>query len=78
MFICVCKGVSDTRIRRAVEQGAVLTLRDLSREMGVGTCCGKCVPAAREVLDRALARPVASSCAPNIAYSPLQQAAASA
>lgn len=54
MIICVCKAVSDRHIRRAALDGEVLSLRDLTRELGVGTCCGKCVPAAREVLARAL------------------------
>lgn len=54
MYICLCKGVSDRRICRAVGEG-VLSLRELSRELGVGTVCGKCVPTAREVLNQALA-----------------------
>lgn len=54
MFVCVCKAVSDTRIRTAVAEGAA-SVRDLSRDLGVGTCCGKCVPQAREVLHEALA-----------------------
>ena len=53
MFICVCKAVSDKRIRRAVAEGAT-TVRDLSRSTGLGTCCGKCVPAARELLEDTL------------------------
>jgi bacterioferritin-associated ferredoxin len=55
MIICVCKAVSDRSIRRSVEQGEIVALRDLTRETGLGTCCGKCVPAAREVLQGALA-----------------------
>lgn len=54
MIVCICKAVSDRRIRSAVGEGAV-SLRDLSRELGLGTCCGKCVPQAREVLTEALA-----------------------
>jgi bacterioferritin-associated ferredoxin len=53
MIICVCKAVSDRHIRSAVEDGAT-TLRDLSRELGVGTCCGKCVPEARATLSATL------------------------
>jgi len=54
MILCVCKSVSDSKVHRAVREGRVLALRDLTRELGVGTCCGKCVPAARQVLDSAL------------------------
>ncbi|MDB5972937.1 MAG: (2Fe-2S)-binding protein [Hydrocarboniphaga sp.] len=58
MYVCVCKAVSDTRIKRLVSEGAC-TLRDLSRETALGTCCGICVPAARQVLSEALsAQPI--------------------
>ena len=53
MIICVCKAVSDTHIRSAVKGGAT-SLRDLSRDLGLGTCCGKCVPEARATLSASL------------------------
>jgi bacterioferritin-associated ferredoxin len=53
MIICVCKAVSDRHIRTAVNDGATC-LRDLTRELGVGTCCGKCVPEARATLSATL------------------------
>jgi bacterioferritin-associated ferredoxin len=49
MIICVCKAVSDRHIRAAIEDGAD-SLRDLTRELGLGSCCGKCVPDAKEIL----------------------------
>lgn len=55
MIICICKAVSDRHIDQALNAGAV-SLRDLTRQLGVGTCCGKCLPSARElVLRRRLA-----------------------
>jgi bacterioferritin-associated ferredoxin len=54
MIICVCKAVSDRHIRAAVNDGATC-LRDLTRELGVGTCCGKCLPEARATLSDSLA-----------------------
>ena len=53
MIICVCKAVSDRHIRSAVKNGAT-SLRDLTRELGVGTCCGKCVPEAKATLSASL------------------------
>ncbi|HWU67315.1 MAG TPA: (2Fe-2S)-binding protein [Stenotrophobium sp.] len=66
MIVCVCKSVSDQRIRRLVAQGEVITLRDLMRETGLGTCCGSCVPEARAVLASALSQQPAPPllCAP--------------
>ena len=48
MIVCVCKAVSDRAIRRAAADG-VDSFDDLQFELGVGTCCGKCEPMAREV-----------------------------
>jgi bacterioferritin-associated ferredoxin len=49
MIVCICKVVSDRQIRAAVKGGAT-RLTDLSRETGLGTCCGKCLPEARRTL----------------------------
>ena len=54
MYICVCKAVSDRAIRRAVLEDGVTSLRELARGHGLGTCCGKCVPQARELLGATL------------------------
>jgi bacterioferritin-associated ferredoxin len=53
MIICVCKAVSDRHIRAAVKNGAA-SVRDLSRELGLGSCCGKCLPEAKATLSAAL------------------------
>jgi bacterioferritin-associated ferredoxin len=53
MIVCVCKAVSDRQIRAAVKAGAT-SLRDITRELGVGTCCGKCVPEARAAVSASL------------------------
>jgi bacterioferritin-associated ferredoxin len=53
MIICVCKAVSDRQIRSAVKGGAN-SLRDLTRDLGVGTCCGKCLPEAKAALSASL------------------------
>lgn len=49
MFICNCNGITEGQVREAAERGCA-SLRELSREMAVGTCCGKCVPDARKLL----------------------------
>ncbi len=53
MIVCVCKAVSDRQIRAAVKDGAN-SLRDLTRDLGVGTCCGKCLPEAKASLSSCL------------------------
>jgi bacterioferritin-associated ferredoxin len=71
MIVCVCKAVSDRQIRTAVKGGAN-SVRDLTRELGVGTCCGKCLPEAKAALTASLdacqsARPNLFSPAPEFA-----------
>ena len=57
MYICLCNGVTEHHIRsRCAEEGAS-TLRDLELCLGVGSCCGKCKPAARQILSEARAEP---------------------
>ena len=49
MFVCVCNGVTDKQIIKAAEAGAS-SLQDLSDELNVATCCGRCATCAKKVL----------------------------
>jgi bacterioferritin-associated ferredoxin len=75
MIVCVCKAVSERHIRQAVDGGA-LTLAQLTRELGLGSCCGKCVPTARALIgERLAARPAyRAEPLPGYASAPLQRA----
>jgi bacterioferritin-associated ferredoxin len=53
MIVCVCNNISDREIRQAVDLG-ISSMPELHRELGVGTCCRKCVSYAREVLNEHL------------------------
>jgi bacterioferritin-associated ferredoxin len=53
MYVCVCKAVSDRRIRQAIREGAT-QFRALRRELGVCTGCGKCAPQVRTLLRETL------------------------
>ncbi len=54
MYVCLCKGITDGQIRDAVHQGCD-SLRDLRRELGVASQCGKCARQAREEIRSARA-----------------------
>lgn len=54
MYICVCKGVTDTAIRDAVNKGAIDRMRDLKANLGVSEQCGICACHAKQVLEQAL------------------------
>ena len=49
MYICLCNAVTDRDVRCCVEQGA-RSVSELRCELGIGASCGRCVPAAEEIL----------------------------
>ncbi len=54
MYVCICQSVSDRDIQHEVDQGA-RTLGELVQRTQLGTCCGRCVPMAKQTLNEALA-----------------------
>lgn len=48
MYVCVCKGVTDHQIRRAVDNGA-RSFRDVQAATGCSTQCGKCTCLAKTI-----------------------------
>jgi bacterioferritin-associated ferredoxin len=54
MYVCICNKVTDTDIRNAASQGAS-DLIQLSEQLNLGTCCGKCKSCAERVLREARA-----------------------
>lgn len=52
MYVCVCKAVTDRQIREAARGGA-RTLKDLRRDLGVTSDCGRCASCARDCLKEA-------------------------
>lgn len=53
MYVCLCKGITDTQIRAAVEDGAS-SLRDVRSTLGVASQCGKCGILTREIVRETL------------------------
>ena len=50
MYVCICKKVTDSQIRRAVAEGGVYNMRTLRREVGGCDQCGKCAAEAKRIL----------------------------
>jgi bacterioferritin-associated ferredoxin len=49
MIVCVCKSVSDRKIRAAIADG-MASFDELQFELGVALCCGKCEASVRDVM----------------------------
>ncbi|MBV1880254.1 MAG: bacterioferritin-associated ferredoxin [Pseudomonadales bacterium] len=56
MYICLCKGITDTQIRETVLNGSATSLGDVQNQLGVGSQCGGCVESADQVIQLALAQ----------------------
>ncbi|MGO4997936.1 bacterioferritin-associated ferredoxin [Oceanisphaera sp. W20_SRM_FM3] len=49
MYVCLCKGITDSQLREAIANGGS-EFKRLKQELAVGTQCGKCVPVAMAIL----------------------------
>ena len=53
MYVCLCKGITDSQIRAAIEDGAT-SVRDVRHSLGVASQCGKCGILTREIVRETL------------------------
>ena len=53
MYICLCHGVSDKKIEQAIDDGA-RSMRDLTKELKVGSQCSKCCNCTKKILNQKL------------------------
>ncbi|HGF9765128.1 TPA: bacterioferritin-associated ferredoxin [Klebsiella michiganensis] len=56
MYVCLCNGVNDKKIRQAVRQFNPQSFQQLRKFIPVGNQCGKCVRVAREIMEDELTR----------------------
>ncbi|HEY3731183.1 MAG TPA: (2Fe-2S)-binding protein [Steroidobacteraceae bacterium] len=49
MYVCICHGITERQIQRAVEHGA-RSLGEVQMHLPVAGCCGRCEDCAREVI----------------------------
>ena len=63
MFVCVCRAVPDSAIRRVIRDGAS-TVDEVGERCGAGTSCGACRPVVLRMLaDNDGSEPCAEACA---------------
>ena len=53
MYVCICKGITDTQIRAAGQDGAS-SVSDVHSSLGVASQCGKCGILAKEIVRESL------------------------
>lgn len=62
MIVCVCKGITDRRIREEASAGH--SLEEVLRRTGAGSSCGSCVFAIARMVAAEHARAAAATAAP--------------
>lgn len=63
MYICNCKGVNEKSVKVAINAG-VSSLGELREKTSLGSCCGKCLNHAKQILQ--IETPKMAMCANNI------------
>lgn len=53
MYVCLCKGITDSQIKDAVFGGAS-NLREVRKQLGVMNQCGKCGIMTKQIVEDAL------------------------
>lgn len=54
MFVCMCHGITDKQIENAVRSNSVGNIRDLKKQLGVGSQCGTCIDMAVSIIDQTI------------------------
>tara|TARA_R110001592_G_scaffold238227_2_gene497731 strand:- start:15897 stop:16109 length:213 start_codon:yes stop_codon:yes gene_type:complete len=49
MLVCVCNGISDKQIDSELANGSS-NFKDIKSALGIGSCCGQCVPFVKDML----------------------------
>ncbi|MCC7460968.1 MAG: (2Fe-2S)-binding protein, partial [Gammaproteobacteria bacterium] len=49
MYVCVCHGITERQICEALDEGAT-SLGEIQRQLPVGSCCGRCLDTAHDVV----------------------------
>ncbi|RZP85956.1 (2Fe-2S)-binding protein [Vibrio vulnificus] len=51
MYVCLCHGVSDKKIRKLVIEQGVADIRGIKKCTALGSQCGKCIRMAKEIIN---------------------------
>jgi bacterioferritin-associated ferredoxin len=55
VYVCLCRGVTDRKVRKAIGRGAA-TVEEVGRACGAGTGCGGCHPEIEALLCQSATR----------------------
>ncbi|MCW8931601.1 MAG: (2Fe-2S)-binding protein [Gammaproteobacteria bacterium] len=50
MYVCLCKGITDTQIKAAITENGFTKLSQLNKELGICGQCGKCAKETKRIM----------------------------
>lgn len=50
MYVCICNAITESQIIEARDSG-LTNMRQITKHLGVGNCCGQCIESAQELLN---------------------------
>ena len=53
MYVCLCRGITHQEIKDAIADGAE-SYREVRELLDLGTCCGRCAPEAKSIINEEL------------------------
>ncbi|EGU36667.1 bacterioferritin-associated ferredoxin [Vibrio sp. N418] len=62
MYVCLCHGVSDKKIKQLVLEEGVADMRSIRKCTALGSQCGKCVKQAKQILNETAAQLYKQAC----------------
>lgn len=60
MYVCLCKGITDSQIKDAIYNGAT-SVNQLRKQLGVASQCGKCTSMTKQIVQDTLSLTNASN-----------------
>ena len=51
MYVCICKGITDTQIKQLVTEAGVGSVRELKRHLDLASQCGSCSKVAAQIIN---------------------------
>lgn len=61
MYVCLCRGITDSQVRQAVADGAS-SVREVNSLLGTAMECGKCGMATRQIVNQELSAQQSEPC----------------
>ncbi|WP_093274062.1 (2Fe-2S)-binding protein [Vibrio xiamenensis] len=55
MYVCLCHGVSDKKIKKLILNEGITDIRGIKKCTALGSQCGKCVRQTKEIINETLA-----------------------